>query len=205
MAYEPLQKLIDKRDSSEIIRDQIGLILVDEVANQMNLAAAGGKDPQDWNLKIFLERHNPIEEWLNIDPNGANDGRFSPVVNVSFEKSIVETDKSEYIKFQKFIGTFNIDVYAYGVAESTQGGHTPGDRESSFEVQRAVRLVRNIIMASTNLQLQIPTIVWDRVTKSITIQPIQPDAQHVNRITAARISLEVGYNEESPQYDGEPS
>ena len=53
------------------------------------LATAGGKDPADWKLRIFTERSNPWEEWLNIDA----DTDTSPVVNVWFDTSTF--DQSE--------------------------------------------------------------------------------------------------------------
>ena len=67
MAYVPLTTLIDKQDNSEIIRDQIGVILANELANQQVLAAAAFKEPTEWEMNVYLERHNPIEDWLNID------------------------------------------------------------------------------------------------------------------------------------------
>jgi len=72
-----IPNLIDKQDSFEIIRDQIAAILSTEVASQMALAIAEAKEPNDWKMRIFIERSNPWEQWLN---NPTEDK--SPIVNV---------------------------------------------------------------------------------------------------------------------------
>jgi len=116
----------------------------------MNLATIDAQDPSQWNLKVFLERFNPIEDWLNVDFESADPNDFVPRVNIIFEKSIVDRGASDVVKIQKFTGIFNIDVYAMGVARNEDSGHTPGDMDSALQAQRALRLVRNILMASTN-------------------------------------------------------
>ena len=73
--------LIDKQDNFEVIRDQIAAVLVAETANQMQLATNAAKDPQGWKLRVFTERSNPWEQWLN----GATDK--SPLVNVWYDNS----------------------------------------------------------------------------------------------------------------------
>ena len=60
-----IAELIDKQDNSEIVRDQIAAILATEVANQQALATADGKDPADYKLRIYTERSNPWEAFLN--------------------------------------------------------------------------------------------------------------------------------------------
>ena len=202
MAYVPLQTLINKQDFSEIVRDQIGLILVDEVANQMALAIAATEDPALWDLKIYLERHNPIEDWLNPDIETATLSELAPVVNISYDAASVDLSQSDHIETQKYIGTFNIDVYAMGLSQDQVTGHIPSDKDSSYKVQAAVRLVRNILMASTNIQLQLPEIVHDRMIQSMTMQPLAPEVVGVQQISGARLVFEVGYRELSPQFVG---
>jgi len=204
MAYEVLQTLIDKQDNSEIIRDQIGVILVEELANQQVLAAAAAKDPTDWEMKVYLERHNPIEDFLNTDPESIDLSDFVPRVNVSIDKADLELAKSDYIEEQGFVGKYLIDVYGFGMAQNQVVGHQPGDEKSAFEAQRAIRLVRNILMASTNIQLQLPTIVCDRMSTQLKFMPMKIEVSTVHQITAGRLTLEVNYREQSPQYQSVP-
>lgn len=191
--------LIDKQDTVEIIRDQIALILANEVANQMALATLAGEDPELWNLKIYTERSNPWELYLN------NPEEVTPIVNVWFEDETFDKSASNFIERQKAVGVFNIDCYGRGLsADIAAGGHTPGDEDAAFTVQRAVRLVRNILMSAENTYLQLPRgTAWDRMPQSITMfQPLMTE-NAAQKIVGARLALNVSYNEFSLQIEGE--
>lgn len=194
-----LQSLIDKQDNVEIIRDQIGAILVAETANQMALATDAAKDPADWDLRIFTERSNPWEQFLASQPDP------TPIVNVWINDTNYDPKASNVLERQKTIGTYNIDVYGYGrSANNPAGGHTPGDREAAFEMQRAVRLVRNILMSGENTYLQMRGVVWGRWPQSITSFQPALDNNNVSQVVAARIAFEVTFNEFAPQYEAQP-
>ena len=191
-------ELIDKQDSFEIIRDQIAAILVLEVVNQKALAVIAGKDPALWDLKVYIERANPFEAYLDDNPD------VTPIVNVWFDNENFDKGASNLIERQKGTGVFNIDVYAVGVTESNGVGHKPGDRESALNAQRAIRLIRNILMAAENTYLQLTRqTAWDRIPQNITLfQPTIGD-QPIQKIMGARLALSVSYNEFSPQVKGE--
>lgn len=189
-----IDTLIDKQDTFEIVRDQIGAILVTEVANQMALATAAAKDPDDWKLRVFLERSNPWEQFLN-DPTD-----LSPLVNVWFDNSSFDPAASNISERQKCEATYNIDCIGYGQsADEPGGGHIPGDRQAAFESQRALRLVRNILMAATYTYLGLRGAVWSRWPQSITVFQPQIDTQTVGQVLGARLALRVVFNEFSPQ------
>ena len=192
-------ELIDKQDTSEIIRDQIAAILALEVVNQKALATAAGKDSALWDLKVYLERSNPWEQFNGDSPDE------TPIVNVWFDNESFDKSASNIVERQKTNGVFNIDVYAIGVTEDdVLSGHKPGDREASLDVQRAIRLIRNILMAAENTYLQLPRgIAWDRIPQSITIFQPSIDAQQIQQVIGARLALNVSYNEFSPQVKGE--
>ena len=191
-------ELIDKQDAFEIIRDQIAAILVLEVANQKALATTAGKDPALWDLKIYLERANPFEAYLDDNPD------VTPIVNVWFDNEQFDKGASNLVERQKGTGIFNIDVYAVGVTESDGAGHKPGDREAALNAQRGIRLIRNILMAAENMYLQLTRqTAWDRIPQAITLfQPTIGD-QPVQKVMGARLALSVSYNEFSPQVNGE--
>ena len=199
-SYGTLGGLINKQDTQEIIRDQLGNILVTEVDNQMSLASVAGKDPQDWKLNIFLERQNP---WCLIE-----DG--TPIVNISIHRSDVDMSASDPILQQRYDGIYNIDCYGIGTSEvDGQGGHIPGDKEAAYEAQRAARLVRNIIMAgpNTSLQLKDPVtgcnIIALSMIESIAYLDIPVENQSVEQVKAARLQLKVSYSETALQQTGE--
>jgi len=192
-----LATLIDKQDNVEILRDQIAAILVAEVANQMALATGAAKDPADWKLRIFTERSNPWEQF--IDPNEVGFDP-SPLVNIWVDNMNYDPKASNVMERQKTEAVYNIDCYGFGrSANVLAGGHTPGDQEASFEVQRAVRLVRNILMAAENTYLQLRGLVWSRWPQSINIFQPQLGENTAQQIVGARLAFRVVFNEFSPQ------
>ena len=189
--------LIDKQDAAEIVRDKIALILATETVNQVNLATTAGKpDPDDWKLRVYKERANP---WENM-PSKKNDP--SPVVNVWWDTSSFEGNASNISERQKSTTIFNIDCYAYGKSKNiTNGGHTCGDQSAAENVQRATRLVRNILMAAQYTYLELQGTVWRRWIDSITMLQPQQDNQNVHHIVASRVAFRVEFNETSPQVE----
>lgn len=190
--------LIDKQDNFEIVRDQIAAILALEVASQMALATAAAKDPDDWKLRVYIERSNPWEVFLNDDTDR------SPLVNVWFDNSNFPQNRGNVVERQGSESVFNLDCYGYGrSADDPIGGHIPGDSEAALEAQRAIRLVRNILMASEYTYLGLRGVVGRRWPRTITVFQPQIDSRPVQQIVAGRISLDVYFNELSPQAEGE--
>lgn len=190
--------LIDKQDNSEIIRDQIAAILVAEVASQQVLASIAALDPDDWKLRIYTERSNPWEQWLN------NQDDISPIVNIWVDNSNFDKSASNVMERQKSETTFNIDCYGVGISsDNPLSGHNPGDKEAAFEVQRVVRLVRNILMAAEYTYLGMRGLVWSRWPQSINPFQVQIDNRAIQHIQAARIAFNVEFNEFSPQVEEE--
>lgn len=193
-----ISTLIDKQDSFEIVRDQIAAILAIEVASQMVIASSELKNPDDWKLRIFSERSNPWEQFLNdqIDK--------SPLVNVWFDSSNFDMSSSNIVERQKSEGTFNIDCYGFGLSKDDgAAGHIPGDKEAALEAHRAIRLVRNILMAAIYTYLDLRGLVWQRWIQSITVFQPQQDGLQIQNIVGARMAFRVAFNEFSPQVEGE--
>lgn len=187
--------LIDKQDNAEIVRDQIAAILAVESAAQVALATTAAKpDPNDWKLRVYQERANP---WENL-PSKTSDR--SPVVNVWWDSSAFEANASNIVERQKSSTVINIDCYGYGKsANAGAGGHTCGDQDAAETVQRAVRLVRNILMAAEYTYLGLRGVVWRRWVDSITMMQPQQDNQNVHHVVGARLAFRVEFNEYSPQ------
>jgi hypothetical protein len=194
--------LISTPDASEVIRDRIAEILLTETAAQQVLAANASEDPEKWNLRIFLERANPWSEFLDAQEDDLD---TTPLVNVSLDNYNIDSSKSNVVSRQKHTAVFHIDCYGFGVS-ATDGatGHTPGDEAAALEAQRAIRLVRNILMAAEYTYLGLQGTVWHRMLQSVTIfQPTQ-EQRAVQHVVGARMTFEVGYNEFSPQIEGSP-
>lgn len=187
-----ISTLIDKQDTFEIVRDQIAAILVTEVASQMVLA---GANAADYKLRIFSERSNPWGEFQNLTPADT-----SPLVNVMYDNSSFDGNAGNIMETQKTTGIYNIDCYGLGIsADVPGGGQIAGDRLAALEVQRALRLVRNILMAAEYTYLQLRGVVWKRwITSANAFQP-PIDGQNAQNVQGARLALQVTFSETSPQ------
>jgi len=193
-----IQGLIDKQDNFEIIRDQVAAILKLESTSQQALAIAAGKDQALWKLRVYRERANPWESVRDQQDD------LSPIINVWFDNASFDDGSSNISERQKSETVINIDCVGFAVSSPDgQGGHQPGDREAAFAVQRAIRLVRNILMASEYTYLGLRGLVWKRWPQSITTFQPQQDGRSTVRAVGARISLRVDHNEFSPQYQGQ--
>lgn len=187
--------LIDKRDNVEIVTDQIGMILTNELQNQRTLAMAAGAEPALWTLNIYTERANIWEQVLNATTDR------TPIVNVWFDTSSYNQANSNISERQQTEATYNVDVYGLGLSRSNSTGHVAGDEDAAREVMRAARLIRNILMAASNTYLLMQGTVWQRWVSSITKFQPQLDDRAVQHVHGARISLTVKMNEFSPQVE----
>lgn len=193
-----IPSLIDKQDNFEIIRDQIAAILKVESTGQQALAVTAAKDPDLWKLRVFTERSDPWEQWLN------NQDDASPIINVWFDNMTPDPRASNVMERQKVDGVFNIDCYGLGIsADIPAGGHIPGDQEAALESQRAFRLVRNILMAGPYTYLGLRGLVWTKMPQAGTSFQPQLDVRSAQRVLATRLALRVGFSEFAPQFEAE--
>jgi hypothetical protein len=188
-----ITELITKVDNAEIIRDQIAAILAVELANQQVLS---GNLPQP---RVFIERSNPWGQFLVPEAPPVQ-----PVINVWWDSSTFEESTSNVVERQKAEAVYNIDCYGAAPSEDVAaGGHIPGDEQAAREAQRAVRLARNILMAGQYTYLALRGLVWKRFPQTISMFQPQIDNRGAVRVVAARLSLQVHFNEFSPQYVGD--
>jgi hypothetical protein len=201
----PITRLIDKRDTFEIVRDELAAILKTESASQALLATAASRDPRDWMLRVYLERTNPWSDFLDLPETEEHPWFAPPIVNVWFDSTSFDGRASNVVERQKATAAYNVDCYGYAVsADDASGGHQAGDERAGIECQRAVRLVRNILMAGEYTYLGLRGVVWRRFIPSITAFQPSADGRPVQQVQAARLRVEVEFSEFSPQVEGEP-
>jgi hypothetical protein len=188
-----ITQLIDKLDTFEIVRDKIATILADESAMQVQLATTAGKpDPSLWDLKVYIERATPWDD--------SKDGEV--IVNVWFDTTSVEQPASNTVRNQTMRGTFNVDVIGFAVSKPNgSGGQIAGDELAALNAQRGLRLVRNILMASTYTYLDLRGMVGQRMPQSISSFQPQLNSNAVTHAVGTRFALGVRYEEFSPQYE----
>lgn len=198
-----ISTLIHKQDNVEIVRDQIGLILLTELAAQQALAPGAGQDPGQWALRVFTEREMPWDEFQAGPENGSADA--TPIVNIAWQRDDFEKAKSNKFERQNSTALYHLDCYGYGVNEATIEGHDPADEVAAFEAQRAARLVRNILMAAHYTYLGLPRgdaqVVWGRWLRSREMFKPAIGNQAVFGVVACRLAFEVELNEFAPQVD----
>lgn len=202
MSIETLPDLINKTDSAEYIRDRIAVILAAETVNQVVLAAAE-PEPLDWAYRVYIERKNPIE--LFMDQPEGDFSNVIPVVSVSYDGGTFDRASGDTIRSQALSAIFNIDVHGVGVsADVPGGGHITGDEAAVRNTERITRLVRNILMSALNHNLQfVPGIVWNRwVERIVTFKPENKETAF--QVAAERIELGVKFSEWAPQHEGNP-
>ena len=194
-----IDSLIDKQDNFELVGLKIVDILKTEIENQKALALASGKDAALWDLRVFYERSNAWEQYLNdttID---------TPIVNVWLDNTSFDPSKSNEIEYQMAESTFNVDVYAYGKAAADgTGGQIAGDLLASTNLFRAIKLVRNILMSAFYTYLDMRGLVSRRWPSSISIFQPQLDNLNMQQVIGSRLALSVQYLEFSPQFQPVP-
>lgn len=197
-----LVSLIDKFDTMEVVRDKIAEILLVESTQQRVLAAVGLKDPRLWALRVFLERSNPWAEYID-SPEQLD---ATPIVNVWFDNESFDMKAGNVVESQKAVCVINVDCYGYGISEDDGAdGHIPGDERAALDAQRAVRLVRNIVMSAPYVYLGLARgTVWRRWVQTITAFQPQNGSEAVQNVSGVRLALQVEFSEFAPQIDGVP-
>lgn len=189
--------LIDKQDTSQIVRDQIGAILLSEAASQLALAISGGKDPLQWTFNTFIERSNPWADFLDAETPQP------PVINVMLEDAVYDMGRSTTVG--TFVGTsalFNIDCYGHGMSanEAAGAGHVVGDEMGSFEAQRVACWVRNVLVSAEYIYLGMQGTVHRRWVEALRILPPSLEGRELQQVVVARLPLRVDFNETAPQH-----
>lgn len=190
-----INKLIDKKDTFEIIRLKIASILKYELENQKKLAKEQGKDDNKYNIDIYVERINP---WLiySNEINGDEKGAL-PLVNITFESDNLTQSGSMNIVRQKSQGTFYIDCYAF----KNKSFDENADEASSKEADRISTIIRNILMYSGYLCLGLEGLVVRRyITKREKLTQ-NSDSNSSESVAVCRLTLIVDYAEYSFEED----
>lgn len=201
MAAPLIDALINKRDNAEIVRDEIAAILLAETTSQQALAITAAEDPEDWAFDVYLERSNPWAVWADLPETATSAARVPPIVNVSLDN--VSYDSGNVVERQKATGIFYVDCYGYGVSHASGAGHVAGDEAAAIEAVRVARLARNILMAATYTYLGMVGVVWKRWPRGLQVFQPRLGEQNVQHVVGARLTMQVEFNEFSPQVTGQ--
>lgn len=196
--------LIDKKDSFELIRDNIAEILAEETISQQALAIAAGKNPELWKFKVFVERRDAWEMFYNNEIE-------CPIVVIFFEKCKFSGKASASALYMSAVGQFPIYVISAATGEKTSEGQKKADKSAIFNTQRIVRLVRNILYAQPAVNndpeadyqyLNLRGKVGSRRLSEVEMIDIDQKKQAI-QISMAKMTLEVGYVESAIEKSSE--
>jgi hypothetical protein len=158
-------------------------------------------DPNQWKLRVFIGRSNPIASYQSGPDQDSADA--VPIIHIWPDDETFEPGKSNVVERQTASGVFAIDCYGYGKSTATSTGHTPGDLKAFEEAARAKRLVRKILMASYYTYLDLRPIVGKRFPESVKYFQPEIEDRPATHVMAARLSLRVDFDEFSPQVSGQ--
>lgn len=198
-----IQALINKQDSTEIVRDKIAQIVTDEVASQKVLATEAGENPALWDLKVLLESSNPLSTFMQQLSEGGSLQDLPPVLNVWLDNATPIAGGSNTVSTTKMRAIYNLDIYGYAYSEDDGAGHIPGDFGAAIDAQRGARLVRNILMSGYYKNLDLKSIVCSRGVQSLDAFQPQLNNNSVEKVQAVRLSFIVELIELAPEYTGE--
>lgn len=203
MSTPKIATLMTGADTVEQVRDAVAAILALESENQATLADAAGENPADWQLRVFVERSDPWSDWL--DPE-ADDIDPTPVANVWVDSENFNKTGSD-VGQQRGRATINVDLFAIGFARDNYEGQIASDREASFNVQRAARVVRRILMHAAYQYLGATRgasqVVLGRFVSDVQFFQPPGDVRAIQRICGARLRLEVDLIETCSQVVGD--
>ena len=115
MTTDVLNELIEFKSGTQTLIDKIGEILVNEFANQQALAVSGGKDPERYDIRVFTDRFEPLDQFKK-------DRRS--LVNITLSDDTTRTASTATFGDNQKAVTLFIDCFGVGVAKETPGGHT---------------------------------------------------------------------------------
>ncbi len=197
--------LIDKQDTYEIIRDQVGKILKLEIENQKVLATAAEKNPDLWDMNIYIERERPY--FAKTDGNGEESGALKKgIVNLFFDNDSLKNSGSD--SFSTFLAKGKIMIDCYGMKSSVKEDDElkHGDELSAYEAERVCKLVRNILMSGQynllgfdGVKANGRSVVQKSYIASRQKYTPEPKNSAYQALTGMRLILEVEYFEYSPQ------
>lgn len=159
----------------ELIRDRIGIILADEIANQVTLSGNA-----EINAKVFSERYYPVSK------------EEVPIINILLDRVNYVNNTSIQSEGNY---TFSIDAYTSAKSTVTE----KGDSKSNIRMQKILGIVRSILESPFYLTLDFPKgfIGGTKVPSIEILDPVKN--QDTATIVMGRLTFEVRADESVEQ------
>lgn len=166
----------------ETVRDQIALILGDELANQFDLQS----EPL-FNATIFIERITAIDK------------TEMPCLNVFFVRSNYSDQVTAASASKSDPATYYVDVYT----TANETPETPGYQLAAFDLHKLLGAIRYILEHPAYMRLGFETTKFIHHTRVASIEIAEPkaDAEAMNSCFG-RLTFEVIFNEITAGFAG---
>lgn len=194
-----IESLLDTPETSEVVRDQIGAVILAESVRQQALASAASKDSRLWALRVFVEASNPFEVFQGDFVEQAD---CPLVVNITFDSKSLDKSKSSTVGRQYHAAQYQVDCFARGISSNdTFGGHVAGDRVAMTEAHRLGGIVRKILCSShhQNLFDAGPIIHTPPYVDSFSLVGVSPSEGSGIHVAAARLAVGMNLTEFAPE------
>lgn len=146
------------------IREKIGDILAEELANQRVIATGLNDNPIFWDARVYTQRRLPIGAFVDSPDNDTINARA--IVHIELNGASEDNVRPQTELTQRFTGDFTISCYGYGKARNTTDGHDPTDVVASTVAESTSALVYNILRNAKLSLLGMQGIVEKRVVNA---------------------------------------
>ena len=181
MSTKVLTELIPHSSNIQLVIDRIAEILVNELSNQQALAPVNGGTAADYDVRVYIDRFNPLDQFKT-------DKRS--LVNIELSDDTTQTNVTANHGKQQETVTINLYVYATGTARDTPRGHMPADKDASNKVKKDANVIKRILKADINENLQLPrTIVNSVIIQSGQYLVPDFDNRDFGAVVAERVSV----------------
>lgn len=183
-----------------LVRRVISSALRVELANQEYLAHTSGADASLYKLRVFDEADRPFDEWLNpVDKFDADGNKLpvdrTPIVNVCVDSGS-NLPGSSHVN-DRYQAKFNLDVYAFALSQSANGGHVPADEGAADLALQRAGVVHNVLMAApfSYLGESVRGLVGGRTLSEFETFSVVADQKTVMGLKGVRFAMTVKIND----------
>jgi hypothetical protein len=188
MSIKLLTQLVPFSSNTQLVINKIAEILIYELENQQKMAALIGNDADDYNIRVYTDRSDPLDQFKDDK---------TALVNVELADNIVDLKATAIYGRQHESVTINLYIYALGQARETTTGHIPADYDASQKVKKVRNVINRILRADINSNLQLNRHIVNSVIID-SAQYLTPDFNNreYGSIVAMRIALRCNVIEE---------
>ena len=194
---------------SELVRDQIALIIITELPKQKAIAVdlAANQPATLQGIQAQTDLDNGVYDIINnifTEKGTQFTEKQLPGINIVYGNSGYSATEGDNINQQVSNSNYAIGVHFEGIHEQTGDVIKKGDEKAARVTARTLGLLRGILMSGQYKTLgdEFKGIIWKRRVTSLDV--LQPDYQEINgrHGIVGLLNMEVKFSEIGPAIDG---